>query len=48
VLQTDILNYFSRPGMMTGSGTHSTVFDNLPTDIPSLCQTVQANLLHIF
>jgi len=34
--------------MLTDPNEHAYIFDDLPKDIPSLCQVVQNNLLHIF
>lgn len=42
------LVYYAAPGPMTDPGPHADLFQGLPTDIPSLVNVVQNNLLHIF
>jgi len=42
------LEYYARPGLMTGPGEHASLFEGLPSEIPALCQVVQGILLHIF
>lgn len=42
------LEYYAHPGLMTDPGKHVGLFENLPADIPALCQVVQGLLLHIF
>ena len=43
-----LLSFYSSPGPMTDPCEHGDLFNNLPTDIPSLVQVVQNNLLHVF
>ncbi|MDY7080565.1 MAG: transglutaminase-like domain-containing protein [Chloroflexota bacterium] len=45
---THSLEYYALPGVMTDPGDLAGLFDDLPTDIPALCQVVQGLLLHIF
>jgi hypothetical protein len=42
------LEYYARPGAMTGPGEHAQMIDSLPTDIAALCRVVQGLLLHVF
>lgn len=42
------LEYYAHPGLMTDPGEHAGLLDDLPTEIPALCQAVQGLLLHIF
>ena len=42
------LEYYARPSLMTDPGEHAALFDDLPTDIPTLCQVVQGLVLHLF
>jgi len=43
-----LLDYYARPGLMTDPKEHAHLFENLPTEIPALCELVQGILLHIF
>ena len=43
-----LLSFYSSPGPMTDPCEHGDLFNGLPTDIPSLVQVVQNNLLHVF
>ena len=40
--------YYTHQSIMTDPGEHATLFDDLPTDVPALCQVVQGLLLHVF
>jgi hypothetical protein len=45
---TKILEYFTTPGLITSPGPHTTIFDPLPRDIPSLVRIIQGLMIHIF
>jgi hypothetical protein len=47
-MKEDSLTYYARPGPMTDPGPHAHLWDDLPTDMPSLVKTVQGVMLHIF
>lgn len=40
--------FYSTPGRMTDPGPHASLFNGLPTDIPSLVRIVQNNIIHVF
>jgi hypothetical protein len=42
------LEYYAQPGLITDAKEYSHLLDDLPTDIPSLCKTVQGLTVHIF
>jgi Transglutaminase-like superfamily len=44
----DPIEFYSSSGIMTELGQDASAFEDLPTDIASLCEVVQGNLLHIF
>jgi hypothetical protein len=44
----NLLDYYARPGVMTGLGEYTKMLEGLPSDVGELCRVVQANLLHIF
>jgi len=44
----DPIQFYSTTGIMTEPGQYTSAFEDLPTDIASLCEVVQGNLLHIF
>lgn len=44
----NILEYYARPGPMTDPKEYATLFDDLPTDLASLCQVVQGLMVHIY
>jgi len=44
----DPLKYYASHGPMTDPGAYSSLLDGLPTDVSSLCEIVQNNLIHIF
>lgn len=43
-----LLSFYSSPGPMTDPCEHGDLFNGLSTDIPTLVQVVQNNLLHVF
>jgi hypothetical protein len=44
----DILDYYRQPGLMTESGDYVPLLEDLPGEIPGLCNVVQGIILHIF
>ncbi len=42
------LEYYAHPGLITNPGEHARSFEELPTEIPALCQIVRGLLLHTF
>jgi hypothetical protein len=44
----DALEYYAVPGLMTDPKECGVLFDELPIEIPALCQVVQGILVHIF
>jgi len=47
-MTTELLTYYSLPGMMTELEHHANLLKDVPSDIPSLCKVTQGLLLHIF
>ena len=45
---TDPLEYYARPELMTDPQGQAQLFEDLPAEIPALCQVVQGLVLHIF
>jgi hypothetical protein len=45
---TDALAFYTCHGVMTDPGEYSYLFENLPTELSTLCEVVQNNLIHIF
>ena len=45
-LPADVHEFYSTPGLMTDPGELRSLFDDLPSDLPALCQTVQGLLVH--
>ena len=43
-----MLEYYAQPGPMTDAGKHTSLFEGLPEDIPSLCEVIQRVMLHAF
>jgi len=43
-----MLDYYARPGVMTGAGPHAALLEGLPVGVPALVRAVQGLLLHIF
>jgi hypothetical protein len=41
-------DYYAAPGRMTDPGKYTYLLENLPTEISSLCQIVQNNMIHIY
>jgi hypothetical protein len=44
----DVLDFYATPGFMTDPREHATQLDGLPSDLPSLCATVQGFMIHVF
>lgn len=42
------LTYFTQQGLISDPGTHTSLFDNLPTSIPELVKLVQGVTIHVF
>ncbi len=47
-MQHDNLTYYAQPGPMTDPGPYVHLFDDLPTDLPTLVKTLQGVMVHIF
>ncbi len=45
---TDPFDFYARPGLMTDPREQAGLFDDLPADIPALCEVVQGLLIHVF
>ena len=45
---TDILDYYSQPGIMTEPGEYYHMLADMPADVSELCKIVQGVILHIF
>jgi hypothetical protein len=46
--RSDLLNYYTQPGPMTDPHDQAHLFNDLPTDIPSLVKIVQGVIIHPF
>lgn len=44
----DALRYYSSQSVMTDPGKYVQLYDDLPNDIPELCQVVQGLLIHVY
>ena len=44
----DMFEFYRQHGQMSDPGEHVDLFDGLPSDLDSLCDVVQTNLLHVF
>ncbi len=42
----DFRLFYAEPGMITDAGSYTSLFLNLPEDVPSLCKVVQGLILH--
>ena len=47
-MKDDVLTYYTQPGPMTDPGPYAQLFDDLPTEIPTLVKTLQGVMVHIF
>jgi hypothetical protein len=45
---TDLFEFYTHPGPMTDPGEQAGLFNDLPADIPALCELVQSLLIHVF
>lgn len=43
---TDSLDYYATQGPITDPRQHASAMENLPTDVPALCEIVQGLLVH--
>lgn len=44
----ELLKYYATPGPMTDPGPYAEHFDELPTELPALVETLQGLMVHIF
>ncbi len=42
------IDYYAAPGLLTRPGKYASLFDGLPASVPELCQVVQGLVVHIF
>ncbi len=47
-LNPEIKRYYTSQGPMSDPGPYASLYQDLPSDVASLCKVVQGNLLHIF
>jgi len=45
--QSEVLEYYATPGILTQVGEYAPLFDALPGEIPELCMAVQGLLVNI-
>lgn len=47
-LNPEIKSHFTSQGPMSDPGSYASLYQDLPSEVASLCEVVQGNLLHIF